>query len=297
MQYFSEREGHEVPRTSEDISDVVWAGIRALISARVGDGSFGATYPENCFENPIPIGTNDAAFKDAMRARISGLSDWPWIDSAGWTGTSEVPPTLKILDMIEFCWASIGKPIPRGYHDYGKHNHLTFDKDAGREQLRTDVEEIFRRNGIAYVLTHGGRIERLVPPIFESALAQPESYTGEAELDRLLGTAERKFLDPDPETRREALEALWDAWERLKTLDGQGDKKARAKAMLDHTAGTFSPRFRCVLESEATELTSIGNSLRIRHSETTQEMLATSEHVDYLFCRLFSLVHMILKSR
>ena len=199
--------------------------------------------------------------------------------------------------MIEFCWASIGKPIHHDYHDFGKHNHLTFDKDAGREQLRTEVEEIFRRNGIAYELTEEGRIERLVPPVLQGALDQLESNTGDLELDRLLGTAQRKFLDPDPETRREALEALWDAWERLKTLDGQGDKKARVKAMLDHTAGTFSPKFRCALENEAMELTTIGNSLRIRHSETTQEMLATSEHADYLFCRLFSLVHMILESR
>ena len=85
--------------------------------------------------------------------------------------------------------------------------------------------------------------------------------------------------------------------ERLKTLDGQVDKKARTKAMLDVTAGTSSPKFWDALEREAREITGIGNSLRIRHSETSQDMLATSEHVDYLFYRLFSLVQLILRSR
>ena len=117
------------------------------------------------------------------------------------------------------------------------------------------------------------------------------------ELNRLLSTAQRKFLNPNQEIRREGLEALWDAWERLKTLDGQGDKKARIKAMLDVTAGASSPIFRDAVEREAIELTDIGNSLRIRHSETSQEILATSEHVDYLFYRLFSFVLLILRSR
>ena len=68
------------------------------------------------------------------------------------------------------------------------------------------------------------------------------------ELNRLVSTAQRKFLNPSQEIRREALEALWDVWERLKTLDGQGNKKAQARAMLDGTAGASSPRFRDALE-------------------------------------------------
>ena len=67
--------------------------------------------------------------------------------------------------------------------------------------------------------------------------------------------------------------------------------------MLDVTAGASSPIFRDAVEREAIELTVIGNSLRIRHSETSQEILATSEHVDYLFYRLFSFVLLILRSR
>ena len=243
-------------------------------------------------------------FEDAMRAEIPGLAGISERDSGYWRSTlaelvrpDNQPSTLDILDLIEFCWKSLGKPLQTDYHSFFGHHHLEFDEEDGRDEFRDQVETIFRRNGIAYVLTEEGRIERLVPPVFQSVLVQSESSTGDAELDRLLGTAQRKFLDPDLETRREALEALWDAWERLKTLDGQGNKKALVKAMLDKTAGSSSPEFRCALENEATELTTIGNSLRIRHSETTQEILATSERVDYLFYRLFGLVQLILRSR
>ena len=297
MRYFSEREGNELPRGSEIIDEAVWRGVRALIRARVEDGSFGASYQEKCFEYPMAVGTDDAAFRDAILARIPGLPLWPWVDNAYSAEITKIPSTIKILDMIEFCWTCIGEPIQQGFHEFGSHYHLVYDKDAGRKQFRSEIEDIFRRNGIAYELTEGGRVERLVPQVFGSTLAQPRSGTRDLELDRLLETAHRKFLNPRPAIRQEALEALWDAWERLKTLDGQGDKKSRAAAMLDKTAGTSSPMFRNALEREAFELTAIGNSLRIRHSETSQELLAKSDHADYLFYRLFSLIQLILRSR
>ena len=79
-----------------------------------------------------------------------------------------------------------------------------------------------------------------------------------------------------------------------KTLGGEADKRAQAKAMLNATAGEQSPKFRDALEREVIELTNIGNTLRIRHSETTQEKLESSEYVDYLFYRLLSLIRLIL---
>lgn len=295
MQYFSELEGDTVPRDNEDIPEDVWHGIRALIRARVEDGSFGATYPETCFDGPVAIGTDRLAFRDAMRARIRGLQNWPWEVSNGWAGeTPEMPATLKILDIIQFCWESIGEAHTVGYHDFGRHNHLRFKVDSGRERFRTEVNEIFRRNGIAFSLLDEGKIERLGPPVLMEALGSTEFHTKDAELDGLLQKARIKFRAPDPETRKEGLEVLWDAWERLKTVGGH-DKKAQTKALLDDTSGSTSPKFREALEREARELTNLGNSLGIRHSETSQEPLRESAHVDYLFHRLFSLIQVILR--
>jgi hypothetical protein len=40
--------------------------------------------------------------------------------------------------------------------------------------------------------------------------------TGDPELDAMLEAARTKFLSPDPNVRRESLEKLWDAWERVR---------------------------------------------------------------------------------
>ena len=323
MSYFSERENGEAPREKQEINENAWRGIRTLIITGIEDGSFGAKYPKTCRDGTAVIGTDAQAFSNAMQAEIPGLPEYPWRNQM-----TDSLSTLNILDMIEFCWKSIGKPnqkeyhdlalqhklslarqkefssltqvrLPRGaarYEELSAHHHLEFDFYDGREEFCENVEEIFRRNGIAYELTEEGRIERLVPPVFSEALVDAHFNTGDRELDRLLRTAQEKFIDPDPDTRREALEALWDAWERLKTLD-QDDKKSGVTAILDATAGSESSKFREALEEEAVALTKIGNGLRIRHSETDQEKLAQSEHADYLFYRLYSLIHLILRLR
>ena len=111
----------------------------------------------------------------------------------------------------------------------------------------------------------------------------------------MLAAARLKFLNPDPNVRREALEKLWDAWERIKTIESGADKKAQVKALLDKAA--TEPNFRALVEAEATALTAIGNNFLIRHSETNRIAIGTDAHVDYLFHRLFSLIWMILNAR
>ena len=297
MSYFSEREKGEAPREKEEISENAWRGIQALISTGCQNGSFGARYPRTCWEGTAVVETDVQAFRKAMHAEIPELPEYQEYPQYPWENwkTDDLSP-LNILDMVQFCWKSISKPIKEKYHERLNHHHLTFDEEKGRNEFRESIERIFRRNGIAYKLIEEGCIERLVPPVFRDTLADTNLETGETEFDRLLSTAKEKFIDPDPDTRREALEPLWDAWERLKTID-QDDKKSGITAILDATAGSESPKFRGALKEEATTLTEIGNSLRIRHSETSQEQLAKSEHVDYLFYRLYSLIHLILRLR
>ena len=127
--------------------------------------------------------------------------------------------------MIEFCWWCIGKPIRNGYHKFFNHHHLDFDIEAGQNEFRNEINLIFRLNGLAYELTERGHIERLAPPVLREKLASDQFYTGDGELDGMLKTARRKFLNPDEAIRREALDSLWDAWERLKTLGDGSDKE------------------------------------------------------------------------
>ena len=113
-------------------------------------------------------------------------------------------------------------------------------------------------------------------------------------LSPLPGTARTRFLSPKEEDRRDALEKLWDAFERIKTLEPGADKRAQANAILDRAAKPGS-KYRHAIAQEAAELTTIGNTFRIRHSETTQEPLTSLDQIDYLFTRMFSFVRMVLR--
>jgi len=132
----------------------------------------------------------------------------------------------------------------------------------------------------------------LASEVLREALQVVVFRTGDAELDSLLQTARTKFLSPDAKIRREALEKLWDAWERLKTVEPGVDKKQSTKALLDKVSDETN--FREFLEREARELTATGNTFQIRHSETTQTSLQKNEHVDYLFHRLFAMIRMLI---
>lgn len=117
--------------------------------------------------------------------------------------------------------------------------------------------------------------------------------TGDATLDHLLEDARRKFLSPREEDRRDALEKLWDTFERIKTLEPGKDKRAQTDAFLDRV--TSRAVYRSALGTEAKELSDLGKNLRIRHSETDKEEIESSEQVDYLFERLFGLVRLLLR--
>ena len=295
--YFSEREGVENPLESEVIEAPAWLGISAEIAARVNDGSFGESYPDRCPDGTVTCGTDEDRFGYAVRAEIKNLPEerHPWHAFPG----DAPPPTLAILDLVEFCWQAVSRATIHGYHDYFNHSHLRFGPQArstGREDFRGTINRIFQRNSLAFELTDNGQVERLLPSVLRETLGPGSLSFDETELDRLLNTATSKFRIPNPETRKEGLDALWDAWERIKTKDGY-DKKAGAKAILDQSAGSNSPKFREALEKEAKELTRLGNSLQIRHTETDQEMLARSEHIDYLFHRLFALIQLFHRSK
>ena len=157
----------------------------------------------------------------------------------------------------------------------------------------SEVNLLFKRNGVAYELTPEGQARRLLPTPLAEKLHCAEFDTGDAETDQLLETARERIVRPKLGDRRDALEKLWDAFERIKTLELGHDKKRQAEKLLDGV-GVPGTRFRQILGEEATALTTIGNTFRIRHSETSQERLDSAEHVDYLFGRLFAFIHLVL---
>ncbi len=204
--------------------------------------------------------------------------------------------STEILDILEFCWEHISKPVGQWIHeepDVYPHRHLvSFDKAAGRAEFRERVTEILRRYHVAFELGEDGRIRRIESLPLRSIIPE-RPRTGDKQLDRLIEQAIDSLRTPRDMQR--ALERVWDAWERLKTIEDT-DKKRGISALLDKAADPRkSPKLRQILESEARELTRIGNDLMIRHTEANKETVDTAEQAEYLFHRCFAMIWLLLR--
>jgi hypothetical protein len=136
----------------------------------------------------------------AVKAEIPDL-DWP-------LELEPVPPTLAIMDLLEFCHDHVAEPVSTSFHSFFGHQHLNFDRAPGQADFRAAVNRIFARNQLSYELKDNGQIQRLTAPVLHEALATSAFRTGNASLDGLLEFARAKFLDPDANVRREAIEKL-----------------------------------------------------------------------------------------
>jgi hypothetical protein len=236
------------------------------VSALLSNGSFGQTFPENCPDGYGIIG-HDSRLFELMRRR---------------------------------SWISLNlSPRPSANRSRGR-STLTFvtttcalTATRGLREFVDAINSIFARNGVAYELTEDGQAKRILSTELQQLFATTSSHSGDAEADRLLEEARADFTSSRENERRNTLEKLWDAFERIKTPEPGRDKRTQVTALLDKTA---KGKYRVMLEAEATELTRIGNTFRIRHSETTQEPLVQSREADYLFHRMFSFLRLVLSA-
>lgn len=298
--YFSDRENGARARTVQDISPVVWAGLVATVQALVNNGAFGLRFPERCPDGQAVCGNDSDTLAASVIAEMPGLA-WPLettrLDEDEFLSRPQpfAPDTWLVLDFLEFIFTAVAQPILGKYHDYFHHHHLTFDQVSGQQEFRNTVNRIFARNGVAFDMLPTGRIVRLLPPVLDDDLRRTTFNSGDRTLDNMLEESRTKFSDRDPLVRREALERLWDAWERLKSLADPSDKKRSIKKILDAVA--TEPSLRSRLEAEAFELTAIGNSHLIRHSEVDQIAVIDVDQVDYLFHRLFAMIQLMLRKK
>lgn len=85
-----------------------------------------------------------------------------------------------------------------------------------------------------------------------------------------------------------AVEQIWDAFERLKTIYGEDKKDSTQK--LINTVSNGSGTTKELLEKEFKELTRIGNEFHIRHFENGRKPLESDEFREYLYFRILSLI-------
>lgn len=178
---------------------------------------------------------------------------------------------------------------------FGRGNNDPFTRwlTPGHQQLRQDVDLVFARNGIAFTLGTDMRIARLGPPEARKLISDLRPATGDARLDDLLNDATTRFLSRDLADRQIALEKLWDAFERLKTLRRGGQKRASLEELLAE-AFPSTKEFRDRVNVEFRTLTDIGNEFPIRHDEHDRYELPAGAS-DYLFIRLVAIISYVLR--
>ena len=285
--YFSDREQGPPAKVRLEVDANAWGGLVALIERFIAKGGFGIDFPEQCPQGRGTTGNDEHTLGLAIRAEIPKL-EWPiHVDS--------VPPTMTVMDLLVFCHEHVAEATTGSYDSFYEHHHLEFDRDEGQQQFRERANRILSRNRLAFELNEDGTVTRLVAPVLQETLVSQIFDTGDGKLDELLESARTKFLAPDSAVRREALEKLWDAWERVKTLEPGTRKKESTKVLLDKAAA--EPEFRDLIENEALSLTEVGNKYHIRHSETGQIEIQSEDQVDYFFHRLFALIWLVLRAR
>ena len=283
---FTERHGGMKPRVSEELDEPCRVGLLQLIEARISEEWFGSNFPFACSDGLGNAGTDIGKLKGKMAA-------YGVIRPDEWSRSGPNPTDGQIFDLIEFSYEHIAEPSAGGNHSYLQHTHYSYNQEAGRTKFEGEVNRLFERNGIAFELKQG-QVTRMAPTGLQEALAETVFHTGDMVLNELLEDARHKFLNRDSKVRRESLEKLWDAWERLKTIEPGKDKRVQATALL--AKASIEPSFQERLGKEARELTDIGNKFMIRHTETDKVPISKSAHIDYLFHRMFAIISLLLKS-
>lgn len=159
--YFSDNEKGTKSRESTTINHEVWGSIFALIDSLMTKGAFGLNFPEICDDGTDVIGTDFNNMKLAIRAEIPDIKKLSTriIDNDAFGRVQDyTPPTLAILDLIQFCYRNVAKPIQENYHPYLKHHHLNLIPKKGKIEFRDKINLILARNGLAYELEQEGTI-------------------------------------------------------------------------------------------------------------------------------------------
>lgn len=299
MSYYTERHGMRTPveRTST-ISKDMYALIFACCEKH--NNNIAWLWPDECLDGQGCCGLDYVKFNSALRFEIPTL----YRDSNGrivipgnnYNSRNDDYDQYALLDYIEFIGQNCRDIVIGSFHSYLGHYHIRlFETDEVFAKYRSEINNIFEKTGLLYTLTETKTVERVVDnsPLsteIETAVAQ----VSEAGIKELLVEAIFLFKQPHPLARKDAVEKIWDALERLKTYYTALNKKASATKIVSDMAHA-QPEFIDIFTAEFKTLTDIGNGFRIRHHETSKIDITDANHYDYFFNRCLSLIALAIQ--
>ena len=213
-----------------------------------------------------------------------------------WGSERDEYDQYALLDYIEYIANNMRDYNEGSYHSFFGHTHLKFYMSSECfASFQNEINTIFKKTGLQYVLTDSKRIERITEnsEVIKHAFDTVQQLQEEGAKD-LIEEALLLYKSPRPESKRDAMEKIWDAFERIKTYYSNLDKKKSADKVLDNIA-QGNADYKAMIEEEFKKLTSIGNSFRIRHHETDKIEITDANFYDYFFERCLAAVSLAVK--
>jgi hypothetical protein len=286
-EYFSDRELGKKELKSEEITVSVYNGIVGVY--KKFQKNFSYDFPDTCPDNEMVCGTDVQLLNAAIKAQIPNM-ETPI--SVKWDEDNDVDK-YTLLDFVEFSYSKIVDINESDYHSYFKHYHIFFPgSENEKEKFRTEVNQIFARNGILFYLNSDGMVKRHLPTQLDAVLQNLNVKSKDDRLNELVNLAIENIRKPKEIDRQNALEKIWDAFERIKTFYDP-NKKGSVKTLVSNiAAGTAE--FDNLLDTEFKTLTDIGNKYQIRHFEVDKIQISSMKQVDYLFYRMIALIDLCM---
>lgn len=202
-----------------------------------------------------------------------------------------------LIDFIEYIGKSI-KDISEGWNNARYRNYWyieCLETSNIFSDYQNQINEIFAEAGLLFILTEQKIVERVV----ENGVLTPEienvvQNISEVGTKELLEESIVLFRHPNPSARKNAVEKIWDALERLKTYHTELDKKASVEKVVNAMGGGQC-EFTSLFNDEFNALTKIGNNFRIRHHETNKTDITDLKHYDYFFNRCLALISLAIQ--
>lgn len=281
--FFTDRVDGPVPQSAEELAPATATALYSLVTSKVDANWFAKLYPIHCEDGKGITSTNVRPLWENARGLIPALPEQMW---AEWDGSDGA-----LFDLVEYASRRVSEPLEDRWHDYFGHYELSFDKHSGQKTFRSEVNQLLHRGGTVFELSDDLRIIRVGSPSVQKVIEELSPMSGDEKLDRDLAQAVKLYQSRDIDDRVIAVERLWDAFERLKTIDlPAASKKVSADALLEHID---SRAFRTFVKAEMVCLTAFGNEFTIRHHETNKHPVPP-EALDYLFARMGSLITLLL---
>lgn len=260
----------------------------------------GYMHPIRCDETNDLIGLNRGKFElrlcfkipDLYR-NILGELDVPELD---FSGKYDEFNTYSVLDLIEYVGSNIKDYEIIDHHPYKMHEHIRYlETNDCRRMFRDEINEIFDFSNLQYIMNGDYIIERVLK--FEILDSNTKSEIIDIEEDgirTLLDKANMLYKSANALNRTDALEKIWDAFERIKSFYNHSNKNESTEILIKKMC-EGNKNISEMLEIEFRVLTAIGNNYRIRHHEMNKYDIENTNQVDYLYNRILSLIIFAIK--